>query len=223
VEAIVYLVPVGPGRYELYSEPPDEIDAAPRDGFFARHAYRFRERWREVVHTARRGDRPTGVLARARDWTVCRISETVAEQRTLWSLRQLASIELRYPSDLSAADAASLPRRLLLAARRHHGLWLVVDGLLFALSGLLMLLPGPNVIAYYFGLRVVGHFLSWRGAACGLDRVEWQQHAEPALAELRALADVPRESRASRVEAIAASLNLPRLAAFFDRVAVRTG
>jgi K+-H+ exchange-related protein len=220
VEAIVYLVPVGAGRYELYSEPPDDVDATPREGFFAQQAHRFRERWREAVHTARRGDQPTGYLARARDWVVCRVAETIGEQRTLWSLRQLAAIELRYPSDLSAADAVSLPRQLLLAARWHHGVWLIVDGVLFALSGLLVLVPGPNVFAYYFGLRTVGHFLSWRGAVCGLDRVEWHRHAEPALAELRELADVPRESRAMRVEAIAASLKLPRLAAFFDRVAV---
>jgi len=78
------------------------------------------------------------------------------------------------------------------------------------------------VIAYYFGLRLVGRYLSWRGARQALDRTAWRPRPEAALAELRALATVPRASRALRVEAIAVSLNLPRLAAFFDR-ATATG
>jgi len=34
------------------------------------------------------------------------------------------------------------------------------------------------------------------------------------------MVDVPRDARASRVQAIAESLRLPRLVAFFDRAAV---
>src|SRR5262249_21057061 len=111
-------------------------------------------------------------------------------------------------------------RRVLTRACRHHGLWTAVDGALFVLSGFLVLVPGPNVLAYYFGLRLAGHSLSWRGARQGLDRVEWRARPEPALPELGALAKLPRDSRAARVEAIASTLKLPRLAAFFDRVAV---
>ena len=125
-----------------------------------------------------------------------------------------------YPADLSESSATTLARTLLTHARRHHGIWAIVDGLLFAASGLFFLVPGPNVLAYYFGLRFVGHVLSWRGARRGLDGVTWRPRPEPALAELAALVDEPRESRATRVEAIADRLNLPRLAAFFDRAAV---
>ena len=32
------------------------------------------------------------------------------------------------------------------------------------MSGLLFLVPGPNVIAYYFAFRMVGHYFSLRGA-----------------------------------------------------------
>jgi hypothetical protein len=137
----------------------------------------------------------------------------------LWSLRTAAAASLAYPSDLSEDDAATIRSTLLTAARRHHGKWLIVDSLLFIASGALMLLPGPNVFAYYFGLRLVGHYLSWRGAKYGLDATVWEIHAEPALAELGQLAAVPREARTPRVQAIAEGLKLPRLAAFFDRVA----
>ena len=217
----IYLLPVGPGRFELYSEPPDErTPDAPREGFFRRQLHRFNERWREAVHTARRRDDTAGRVARLRDWSVCRIAEMIAEQRTLWSLRNESAALLVYPSDLSEPAAIGRRNGMLAQARRHHGLWTILDGLLFVASGLLMLIPGPNVLAYYFGVRLVGHYLSWRGAGQGLDGVHWQTSAEPALAELGRLVDVPREARASRVAAIATALHLPRLAAFFDRTAI---
>src|SRR5262249_59095451 len=99
-------------------------------------------------------------MARARDWLVSNIAETIASQRTLWALRTAASVDYRYPSNLAEPDATSLRRDLLAAARRHHGLWIVADGALFAASGVFVIVPGPNVVAYYFGLRAVGHFLS---------------------------------------------------------------
>jgi hypothetical protein len=217
----IYLLPVGSGRFELYSEPPDESSqAAPRDGFFRRHFHRLNEHWREAVHAARRRDATASRFARWRDWSVCRIAEMIAEQRTLWSLRHEHAAVLVYPSDLSESAAIDRRNDMLAHARRHHGLWTILDGLLFVGSGLFMLIPGPNVLAYYFGVRLVGHYLSWRGAGQGLDGVRWQTSAEPALAELGRLVDVPREARASRVAAIAAALHLPRLAAFFDRAAI---
>ena len=221
-DAVVYLVPLGQNRYELYSEPPDDDahEPAPEAGFFRKQFERIRASWRTAVHAARHGERSTGRIARLRDWAVSRIAESIAEQRTLWLLRSITAAELMYPADLSESSATTLTRALLTDARRHHGIWTIVDGLLFAVSGLLFLVPGPNVLAYYFGLRFVGHILSWRGAGRGLDGTTWRPRPEPALAELATLVDEPRESRATRVEAIASRLNLPRLAAFFDRAAV---
>jgi hypothetical protein len=89
-----------------------------------------------------------------------------------------------------------------------------------ALSGLLTLVPGPSVLAYYFAFRVVGHYFSMRGARQGLDRVQWTTRASDALADLRPLVPVDPDERRSRVEAIAARLQLLDLRRFFDRVAV---
>ena len=221
-DAVVYLVPLGRNRYELYSEPPDDDpdDSSPKDGFFRQRIERLRGGWRAMVEAARHRRSHDGRLAQWRDWAVSRIAETVAEQRTLWSLRSLTAAELRYPSDLSEPSATTLCRTMLTAARRHHGIWLIADGLLFAVSGLLFLIPGPNVLAYYFGLRMVGHLLCWRGARQGLDGTTWRPVPEAALAELATLVNEPRASRASRVQAIASRLNLSRLEAFFDRAAV---
>jgi hypothetical protein len=220
-DASVYLVPLGHDRYELYTEPTDEVASESNhpQGFFRKRLHRMHGRWHEAVQTARRRE-GVGRWATLRNWAVCRAAETIAEQRTLWLLRHVAVAQRSYPSDLPEAAATAVRVRVLTGARRHHGIWAVFDGLLFVVSGLLVLVPGPNVFAYYFGLRLLGHVLSWRGARHAMDRTVWETHAEPALAELGQLAGVPRESRTPRVQAIANGLNLPRLAAFFDRVAV---
>jgi hypothetical protein len=222
--AVVYLVPVGRERFELYSEAPEEAvaDAAPppTDPAWRRTLHRLHERWRDLVQAAGRSEPSAGWFARARDRAVCRAAESIAEQRTLWSLRHFTAATIVYSTDLSDAGAISARSTILAHARRYHGRWLAVDTLLLVVSGILALVPGPNILAYYFAFRVVGHFLSWRGARQAMDFTSWEQRPEPALAELGRLASVPRAARADRVEAIAARLNLPRLAAFFDRTAI---
>ena len=219
----MYLVPIGSGRFELYTEPPD--DAAPvdaphaEDGFWRRVVHRLHDRWRQAAHAARGAGDGAGRLARARDWLVRRIAESIAEQRTLWSLRGVTSATFVAPSDLSDAAAVANRERLLAHARRHHGRWLLLNLVGVAVTAVLVLLPGPNLIGYYFAFRVVGHYLSWRGARHALDRISWRARAEPALTELGRLAHLPRDERSERVALLAAGLQLPRLAAFFDRVA----
>lgn len=189
---VVYLVPVGRHRFELYAEPPAEPhpDDLPR-GWFAR-----------LRHRAMR-------LALA----------TVGSDRTLWALRRIDRATLAHSADMSAAAAASERDRLLARALRRQVWWLAVDAVLMVPSVLLTVIPGPNVIGYYVAARGIGHFFAWRGASRAT-HAAWDLRAEPALEELSALADLPRDVRASRVDAVAARLRLPSLSAFFDRAAV---
>jgi len=218
---IVFLVPVGRSRFELYSETEDESAAAAteREDTFLRRAG---ARWHELVERARRGGAP-GRMGRWRDAVICRLAETIAEQRTLWSLREAAEATVRYPSMLDEAEARSILSSSLTSARSHHLVWLIVDFVFFVASGLFALIPGPNLIAYYLAFRVIGHVQSWRGAKHAMEHTTWTYAADDRLAELAALVDQPRDVRASRVAAIAAQLNLSRLSAFFDRVAVGSG
>src|SRR5262249_17932852 len=156
--------------------------------------------------TARHTDAGADAWARMRDWAVRKTAEAIAEQRTLWTLRHSGRPSLVHPSDLSSADAAAERDRILTAARRHHSRRLAFGLVAFAISGLLAPVPGPNLIAYYFAFRVIGHYLSWLGARRAT-LATWTLHAEPALVELGRLADLPRDARASRVDAIAAGLN----------------
>jgi K+-H+ exchange-related protein len=222
-DAIIYLVPVGGERFELYSEPRDDSvpdGAAQPHPFWRRSIHVLHERWRQWVQAARHADPQAGRLARARDWAVRRTAETISEQRTLWALRHSRRASLVHPADRSPDECAAARDRVLAHARTHHGRWLVVDAVILAATGVFVIVPGPNILAYYFAFRLVGHYFSWMGARQALVGTAWQLRAEPALTELGRLADLPRDARASRVDAIAAGLNLPRLAAFFDRTAV---
>ena len=100
-------------------------------------------------------------------------------------------------------------------------MWLVVDSLLLIVSGVLAILPGPNLVAYYFAFRVMGHWLSMRGASQGLHRVTWTGRPCEPLTELRELVSLDAGAREARVLDIAARLRLQHLSTFFERVAVR--
>jgi hypothetical protein len=99
-----------------------------------------------------------------------------------------------------------------------HRFWLIVDGLLFVASGLLVIVPGPNVIGYYFAFRVVGHYLSWKGAKQGLDVVTWSTAPCAPLCELRDALRVAPPERDVLIDEIAARLHVPRLALFVTRM-----
>ncbi len=217
---IIHLVPIGKERFELYGEPPEEPSDGPPDGagLLRRWTQTAGVHWHALVDAARHGH-SAGPLTRWRHALVRRLAENIAEQRTLRGLRGRSSVTLRYPSTVDAATAKAMLNAALAQGRRHHARWLAVDVILFIGSGALALVPGPNLIAYYFLFRLVGHLQSWRGACDGLAKASWTLEANQSLAELAALVDVPRAARQSRVEAIAARLNLPQLSAFFDRTA----
>jgi hypothetical protein len=218
---IAYLVPAGRDRFELYSEAPDEAppSAARGDRTLRRWLHAARARWHELVEASRRA-RERGRLARWRDAAVSRLAESIAEQRTLWALRHETAACLHFPSTLGRDRTREILQATLARARRHHGRWFLGDLVLFVASVVFFFVPGPNLVAYYFLFRFVGHLQSWRGARQGMEQVTWTLEPDPALAELGSLVDVPREVRAPRVAAIAERLKLPRLSAFFDRVAI---
>jgi hypothetical protein len=224
----VYLVPISHEGYELYSEmtdegPPDEEE--PR-GFFRGLTHRFRV----MVATAEQERRrrttdsppPEGStwMRRMRDRASRWVAEAIAEQRLLWRLRRQVVANIVYPADLTAERATSIVRTRLRDDGDKHRLWLIVDGLGLLASAVLALIPGPNLLAYYFAFRVVGHYLSYRGARRGLESVEWHRCPSAPLAELRAVLDLPAAQRRLRVCDISRRLGLEHLEAFFERTAL---
>jgi hypothetical protein len=222
----VYLVPIGCERYELYCEVPDDPeepdDAAP-SGFIGRLKQRFSAMLAEAERERRRGhapEEPRGVFGRARARTLRWVAESIAEQRLLWHLRRQSEACLFFPDDLDERGATELVRRQLGRDFDKHRFWLIVDSLGFVGSGVLFFVPGPNIVAYYFAFRMVGHYLSLRGARHGLDAVQWTSQTSAPLSELRGAIDLDGDERDRRVDAIAATLKLEHFARFFQRTAI---
>jgi hypothetical protein len=239
----VFLIPAGAGRYELYCEvgeepaPPDEepsrVEAARvtgrLQGFLARWRRRLVERFSAIVSSveaARHGAAHRRVTKeqrtfarRIRDRVVCWLAEKIAEQRLLWHLRGHQQVAAWFPDDMLDREAADRVRSILRADADRHVRWLLVDGVGLIVSLALVPIPGPNVILYYFIFRVVGHYLSRRGARHGLTRIEWQMQPSPALSDLRSAFALAPDVRHRHVAEIASHLRLRHLAAFFERIA----
>jgi hypothetical protein len=223
----VYLIPLGADRYELYCEPRAITPELEPDAQISGLMGRLKRYFRDVLTAAEQArsaqtaqtvpDR--GLLARVKTRSLVLIADAIAAQRLLWALRQEQSATLTYPADLGAQEADDRARRLLQRDADRHRWWLAVDGLLLLLSALLILLPGPNLIGYYFAFRVVGHYLSWRGARNGLDNVQWQSLASEPLAELRAAISLTPTQRTHRLRELASRLRLDDLPTFVERLA----
>jgi hypothetical protein len=239
----VYLVPVGPNRFELYCESAEDA-ATPvtekADGPWSRRRWKFSlvvlwkqlqqkfnlvlaaiEREQDRVPAAPASPRESGgIMQRLRARGLRWVAERIAEQRLLWKLRGQSKVRAYFPFGLDTAAALATIRESLGRDLSRHLRWLAVDAIGGLFSLLLVPLPGPNVPGYYFTFRLVGHLLAIEGARQGLRVVSWDLLPSAPLAELAGLERLPSDARASRVRAIAAELGLPRLARFFERTAV---
>ncbi len=221
------MIPIGRDRYELYCETPAPVgsgDEEPGNTWLSR----LRQRFAVMVHEAetREGESPATeiqggwwdrVQARLLAW----VAERVAEQRLLWNLRREEAVRLVHPDDMTFDQAQGELRRMMKADHDRHAIWLAVNGVLLVGSGILALVPGPNLVAYYFAFRVVGHWLSLRGASQGLHRVTWTGESESALTALRGALELTGRAREDRIADIAERLGLPYLARFVERLATR--
>ncbi|MGE3958797.1 MAG: hypothetical protein AB7H96_18950 [Vicinamibacterales bacterium] len=218
---LVHLIPLGRERYDLYAEPPDDDEGPPAHdaGRVRRWLHTAGEQWRLYVDAARMGT-ATGRFAKWRDAIICRLAETLDEQRTLRALRTSDAPTALFPATLDEAGARAAVGRILAASIRHHGQRLVIYLLLFIASGVLFFVPGPNIVAYYLGFQAFGHLQSWRGARrAGSPAVTWRLTPSADLAELARLSEQPHAQRAARVREIANRLGLEHLPAFFERAA----
>ena len=219
----VYLVPLGTDRYELYCETPaqtpDESDAG---GSSVRD--RVSAMFKRAVaegEEQRDGSDPPRAQSRIRRAITRKLADAVAEQRLLWHLRGQDRAGLIHPDDLATPAAIEISRRLLSADRDKHRRWWLIDGALTIASAPFALLPGPNVLAYYFIFRTVGHYLSMKGAVQGIAAVDWQATPSPHLSALRHVLPMSPSSRASQLDRISEALGLDRLGIFIERVCDR--
>ena len=240
----VFLIPSGGPRYELYCEAGSEPAVPPRqttgsmvgrEGRRRRWSIRWWRRWlvdhfiaivtsveaakHDAAHRRATGQHRT-LARRIRDRVVCWLAEKVAEQHLLWHLRGQEQVIAWFADDMDEREALALVRRMLQADADRHLRWLAINSLGLAVSLILVPVPGPNLVLYYFIFRVVGHYLSRLGARHGLDRVDWRMRPSGALTDLRQAIAAAPEVRSDRVTEIASRLRLQHLAAFLERVVV---
>jgi hypothetical protein len=220
---LVFLVPLGSGRHEMYCEREHgSTDETPARGWFSGLRQKFATMLRKAEEGEADEEESSGLLARLQARMMAWVAERIAEQRLLWNLRSHDAALITHPDDLPFEQVTQMVQQSLRADHRRHTRWLVVDGVLFIASGVFFFVPGPNVIAYFFAFRVVGHWLSMRGAAQGRDRTAWSGRPSSALTALRAAVALPPHERERAVDAIARELDLQRLATFIDRMRGRT-
>lgn len=221
----VFLVPIGGDRYELYCETPVDAralagraDERP-SGWIRRQIDRFRRLLAEADEWQRRRDRGHADPAPG-PWAFVmrKIAEAVAEQRLVWLLRTTDAAELLYPDHLEAERALDIGRQALRRDFEKHRRWTAIDAVVFLVFVPFTVIPGPNLPAIYFSFRAVGHFFSLRGARRGLHLVRWTASPSPPLTALASVMSQNDDAREARVNEIAQSLGLERLAAHLARV-----
>jgi len=150
---------------------------------------------------------------------MAKIAEAVAEQRLLWSLRHQTHADLMHPDYLPSSGAQELVNAEFTSDAAKHRRWMVIDGLIAAVTGpLFFFVPGPNIVAWYFTFRAVGHFLSWRGALRGLTAISWTPLSSAPLSAVREVLTLGSPERCERLDAIAEQLGLMHLTGFVERV-----
>jgi len=219
----VFVVPVGSDRYELYCEQQAEIETdadQAADSWLARGQRRFGQILREAEDQEQgaRREAPRGLAGRLQARLMSWIVERIAEQRLLWNLRSRVSAVAVHPDDVPFDDVLVHVRRMLRRDYERHRFWLAVDAVGLALAAIFTVIPGPNLIAYYFTFRVGGHWLSMRGAAQGQLRVEWTGRPSRPLTALRDVWSLSPAHRRQRVYDVAEELRLPKLPRFVERV-----
>ena len=221
----VFVIPVGADRYVLYYE--QTIEQEPEDepaptGRFAKLQRRFSELLRAAEERRNEDQEPTTTsqswTGRMQDRMMSWIAKRIAEQRLLWNLRKQEQVVAVHPSDMTFDAVLPHIQQALQRDFERHRFWLVVDTIGLVVSGLLAIVPGPNLLAYFFLFRVGGHWLSMRGATQGRRRIQWEGRPCELLNGLRAALHMGRRERQSRVQQIASTLHLRHLATFFERV-----
>jgi len=232
----VFVIPTGRDRYELYSEVSGDAEFAkevPAVGVLGRIRKYFVVTLREVEDRQQRrggtgaageggGREPrVGFLYSIQNRILGWAGRRLAEERLLWSLRRQTSVVAVHPQDMTFEQALPQIHRALRRDGDRHRVWFVVHFLGFVASGPLAIVPGPNLVAYFFAFRMVGHWLSMRGATQGLRRISWTGRPCAELTDLREVPTLAPPARDARISDVAARLRLSHLTRLFRPAAAQ--
>jgi hypothetical protein len=119
-------------------------------GWIGRQGEHFKKRW----HESRTG--LTGKMHQVWDWLHKR---TPADEPLLMRLRKADRVEVYHPESLSPEEARSLWNLYLDHRRRRHLPRLAINLVITPFTVLLIPLPGPNLVGFWFAYRSIHHLL----------------------------------------------------------------
>jgi hypothetical protein len=151
----VFLLPFDHKLSVFYSEDDTDDGAMPSTepglrGWAARTNHRVRSSLRHPKSWFVRK------MKQAWDWLQQRMHP---DEGLLAALRSAPTIDVYHRSTLPGEEVRGLWLAYLRRRQRRHLVWLIFNTLLAPLSVLLSLLPGPNIIGYWFAYRAVRHLL----------------------------------------------------------------
>ena len=223
----VYLVPVGPERFECYYEAEEQDDTeepVEGEGFFARMRAKFNQQLKEAEEARHQKaiEEPHSFLGRMQKRSMRWIAERVAEQRLLWHLRRVDAATLHIPGDLPVEQADTIMRASMKRDADHHRNRMLLHSVALIISVPVAVVPGPNVLGYLFTFTVVGHYLAWRGAVNALHQVNWTITRSEALTQVRQAFAADDTTRHRLIREAAVRLHMPRMARFVEQMATPT-
>jgi hypothetical protein len=157
----VYLLLANQERHFFYADVSEADDAREEDSPGTGIRRWFHQRW-ERFRTAFYGA-DAGMAFQARrcwDW-LHRL--TRPDESMLVRLRSTRRIDLYHPASRSTETVTTIWHDYLSRSWRRHIASLGFNAAIAPLAFLLFVLPGPNVIGFWFAYRVVHHWLIIRG------------------------------------------------------------
>jgi Mitochondrial K+-H+ exchange-related len=158
----IYLLLIDHARFFFYwdeSEASDDTDhsddsSTPRRsgvrGWFLARYDRFRSAWQHADSGALRWMRQSW------EWLHTWAHPDEAMLARLWSARR---VDLYHPASRRGDEILTTWNDYLRQQWRRHLVWLIVNGVIAPISVLFAILPGPNLIGYWFAYRAVHHSL----------------------------------------------------------------
>jgi hypothetical protein len=181
----IYLLLIDDARFFFYSDESEASDdndhnddsSGPRRsgvrGWVLAKYDRFRSAWEHA---------DSGALHWMRlswDWLHSWTHPDEAMLARLWSAR---TVELYHPAARRGDEVRAIWMDYLRQQWRRHLVWLIVNAVIAPISVLFAILPGPNLIGYWFAYRAIHHSLVvWGIRRVRRDKIPTELHPTRAL------------------------------------------
>lgn len=158
----VYVIQTAQRRWTFVAEPrsapastPSEVE--PSSWLWAKLARKY-----EQIRTAL--DQASSPVSRSLRHVLARLEAHIPPEETLLKqMRKAPVIDILYPVTMKEAVVRRRFLRFLRRRVHYHTRWLMINFLLLPLTGLMMVVPGPNIFFGWNAYRVISHHLARQG------------------------------------------------------------